>query len=250
MSGCILRAQRTGRIRDHAFGAVGLTFAMLCRPMSAFGIGLPFGALLAWQLLRPSCGKRRPLGPTTRAIHRQLRRRALIVVAWGAPIVSGLGGMLFYNAAITGDAWVSPYQLYTDTYTPRHVYGFHNVTRGEQRLGPKVLENYDVWAEELTPSLAARNVGRRFIASSRWTIGIVPVVGAALVLLMSASTRNRGVLLVAAAIVSLHAVHVPYWFEGIMGWHYVFESAPLWVLLVAEATRRMYSPPGSSRDEH
>lgn len=235
-----LRAQRTGRFRDHALGAVGLTFAMLCRPMSAFGVGLPFGALLAWQLLRPTAGNGDPSDPR-QSDPSPIRRRALIVVAWGAPIAWGLGGMLFFNAAITGDAWVSPYQLYTDTYTPRHVYGFHNVTRGEQRLGPKVLENYDVWAEELTPSLAARNVGRRFIASSRWTIGIVPVVGAALVLLMSASTRNRGVLLVAAAIASLHAVHVPYWFEGIMGWHYVFESAPLWVLLVAEATRRMFA---------
>ncbi|MFO1095284.1 MAG: glycosyltransferase family 39 protein [Planctomycetaceae bacterium] len=220
-----LRAQRTGRVRDHVFGGLGLTFAMLCRPMTAFGIGLPFGGLLLWQLATAPA---------------PLRRRASIVIAWSLPILAGLGGMLCYNSAITGSPWVSPYQLYTDIYTPRHVYGFHNVTRGEQHLGPKVLEHYDVWAEELTPALAARNVGRRIVASLRWTLGIVPITAAILVLLCARSTWNRGVLLIFGAVVSLHAVHIPYWFEGIMGWHYVFESAPLLLLVVGAATEVLF----------
>jgi hypothetical protein len=45
--------------------------------------------------------------------------------------------------------------------------------------------------------------------------------------------------LVAASIVSLHAVHVPYWFVGIMGWHYVFETAPLLLLLFAVTSREL-----------
>ncbi|MBL8851173.1 MAG: glycosyltransferase family 39 protein [Planctomycetaceae bacterium] len=228
-----LRAQRTGCIRDHALGAVGLTFAMLCRPMTAFGVGLPFGAWLLWQLLRPPSSGGNEVAATW-------RQRAAIVIAWGAPLLCGLGGMLYYNQAITGDWRVSPYQLYTDTYTPRHVFGFHNVTRGEQHLGPKVLENYDQWAEDLTPALAARNVGRRMVASLRWTLGIVPIVGTVLILLLSPASWNRGVVLIASAVVSLHAVHVPYWFEGIMGWHYVFESAPLWLLLVGAAMRNWH----------
>lgn len=232
-----LRAQRTGHLRDHALGAVGLTFAMLCRPMTAFGVGLPLGALLACQLVAGRCGANG--SGDAAAVHATRRRRALIVAAWGLPIVAGLAGMLCYNAAITGSPWVSPYQLYTDTYTPRHVYGFDNVTRGERRLGPKVLENYDRWAENLTPELAARNVGRRIVASLRWTLGIVPIAASTLILLLSPATWNRGVVLVFSAIVSLHAVHVPYWFEGIMGWHYVFESAPLWLLLVGAACRHL-----------
>ena len=227
-----LRAQRTGRLRDHALGAIGLTFAMLCRPMTAFGVGLPFGALLLWQLVR-----NRPARQDAAPMW-SLRQRGCIVAAWGIPLLAGMGGMLYYNSAITGSAWVSPYQLYTDIYTPRHVYGFHNVTRGEQRLGPKVLENYDRWAEELTPTLAARNVGRRIVASLRWTLGIVPILAAAVSLLMWRTGWSRGAVLIAAAIVSLHVAHIPYWFEGIMGWHYVFESAPLWLLLVAESSRR------------
>lgn len=227
-----LRAQRTGQVRDHLLGALGLTFAMLCRPMTAFGVGLPCGVLLFWQLFRPSQSAE-GLPPWT------LRGRTLVVAAWGLPLLAGLGGMLAYNAAITGNASVSPYQLYTDTYTPRHVYGFYNVTRGEQQLGPKVLENYDVWAEELTPPLAARNVGRRIVASFRWTLGIVPITAALLLLLFSRATWSRGVVLIAASVVSLHVVHIPYWFEGIMGWHYVFESAPLLLLLVGEAMSRL-----------
>jgi len=228
-----LRAQRTGKPVDHLLGACGLTFAMLCRPMTALGVSLPFGALLLWQLIRSQA-------PARDTITWTLRRRALIVAAWGLPLLAGMGGMLDYNASITGSAWVSPYQLYTDTYTPRHVYGFHNVTRGEQHLGPKVLENYDIWAEELTPALAVRNIGRRISASFRWTLGIVPITAALLILLFSPTTWTRGVLLVAASIVSLHAVHIPYWFEGIMGWHYVFESAPLLLLLVGVAATALF----------
>ena len=34
----------------------------------------------------------------------------------------------------------------------------------------------------------------------------------------------------------MHVVHIPYWFDGIMHWHYVFETGPLWCLLFAAAT--------------
>ncbi len=34
-----------------------------------------------------------------------------------------------------------------------------------------------------------------------------------------------------ASVLALHVVHVPYWFDGIMHWHYVFETAPLLLLL-------------------
>src|SRR5271155_19137 len=43
--------------------------------------------------------------------------------------------------------------------------------------------------------------------------------------------------LIAASVVSLHVVHVPYWFVGIMGWHYVLETAPLLLLLFAITSR-------------
>src|SRR5690606_37132164 len=95
-----------------------------------------------------------------------------------------------FNRAITGDGWLTPYQQYTDVYTPRHVFGFNNVVRGEQHLGPKVLENYDEWAQNLTPALAARNVGRRIMFSMIWTLGIVPLTLAGLVFLLTVDCWN------------------------------------------------------------
>ena len=52
----------------------------------------------------------------------------------GAPVLVGLLGVFFYNQALTGSGWRTPYQAYTDIYTPRHVYGFDNVVRGDARI--------------------------------------------------------------------------------------------------------------------
>ena len=242
-----LRARRTGSALAALLAGCGLAFAMLCRPMTAFGIGLPFGAHFAWWLLRGREAFQKPgffekpgfLGAVVPTAAASIRRRLTLAAALAGPLVGGLGIMLACNRAITGDPLVSPYQLYTDIYTPRHVFGFNNVVRGEQRLGPKVLENYDRWAENLTPELTGRNVLRRLTTSLRWTLGIVPLGLAALAVMLSRGERNVPCRLVGAAIVALHLVHVPYWFEGIMGWHYVFESAPLWLVLFAEGTRRL-----------
>ncbi len=136
-----------------------------------------------------------------------------------------------------------PYQLYTDIYTPRHVYGFSNVERGEENQGPRVIEKYDRWAENLTINLAAKNVAHRTLASLNWTLGIVPldysgrdfpVIGVPL--------RNVNVWLIFCRyrVNTLHIVHIPYWYDGIMHWHYVFESGPLWALIFAVVTGRLF----------
>ena len=242
-----LLSRRTGSVSAALLAGCGLSFAMLCRPMTAFGIGLPFGMHFAWWLLHGRAAFQKPgffkkpgfLGAAVPTATASLRRRLTIAAALAGPIVGGFSVMLAYNRAITGDALLSPYQLYTDIYTPRHVYGFNNVERGEQRLGPKVLDHYDRWAENLTPELATRNVLRRLTTSLRWTLGIVPLGLAALALMLSRGEPNAPCRLIVAAIAALHLVHVPYWFEGIMGWHYVFESAPLWLVLFAEGTRRL-----------
>ena len=215
-----------GKVRYTAWAGVGLSFAMLCRPLTAAGVALPCGLWFAWWLI---WGRDTPV-----------RHRLAAAVALGGPILLGLIGMFAYNRAITGNGWVTPYQQYTEAYTPRHVFGFHNVTRGERALGdrplPKVTRNYDVWAEELDSSLAMRNVWARWISSWQWTLGIVPLLLGTVVSIGSGMLRCRGWALILAGILSLHAVHIPYWFDGIMHWHYVFESGPLWLLLFAGAT--------------
>lgn len=236
-----LRCLRTGGKWAALLASLGLAFAMLCRPMTAFGVSLPFGAYFAWWLLtgRGGFDPARPEHDTPAHAHSPWRSRLALALAMGGPIFLGLGAIAVQNRAITGDALTTPYQVYTDVYTPRHVYGFNNVERGEERLGPKVLDNYDRWAENLTPRLALENVRTRLTASLRWTLGIVPLAFAAIALGFSRGVVSVPIRLVGWAVVSIHAVHIPYWFEGIMGWHYVFESAPLWLVIFAEASRRL-----------
>jgi Dolichyl-phosphate-mannose-protein mannosyltransferase len=225
-----LRFMRTGRASAAFWAGCGLSFAMLCRPMTAAGFGLPFGI---WMLVKLGRGLRQP----TSDDGRRLLKSTLCLAA---PLAAGLALLLFYNWAITGNGLLSPYQLYTDTYTPRHVYGFNNVVRGERRVGPRVMDNYDRWAENLTPGLALRNEETRLAASARWTLGLIPLAMAGVIFLMAALWwLEARWWLVAASVVSLHAVHIPYWFVGIMGWHYVFETAPLLLLIFAVTSREL-----------
>lgn len=223
------RMRTRNRSGDALLAGVGLAFAMWCRPMTAAGVGLPFGIVFGYWLLTGNGGS--PNVP--------LKRRGKLAVALAGPLIAGLGGIYGYNLAITGDGLLTPYQRYTDIYTPRHVYGFNNVVRGEQRLGPRVMDNYDRWAENLTPELAAENVGKRLIASTNWTLGIVPLCMVAVVFVVAVPRTDGKSWLIFLAIVSLHAAHVPYWYDGIMHWHYVFESGPLWALVFGVVTCRL-----------
>ncbi|MGH7129974.1 MAG: hypothetical protein ACREIV_15490, partial [Planctomycetaceae bacterium] len=162
------------------------------------------------------------------------------IAALAAPLVAGFGVIAWQGRALTGEWTTTAYQLYTDIYTPRHVYGFDNVKRGEERLGPKVLESYDSWAENLTPALAARNVRNRVVASAQWMLGVVPLAMAAVVFLAWVPATDRRWRLIAASLLSLHALHVPYWYDGIMHYHYVFESGPLLLLMFAGATAALF----------
>lgn len=214
-------------MRTHTWGAalvagIGLSFAMLCRPMTAAGFAFPFGVWMAWWLVCPTAAS--------------WRTRSAAVAVMGIPLAAALVVLALQNQAITGDWQTTPYQQYTDIYTPRHVYGFNNVVRGEQRLGPKVLDNYDRWAQNLTPALAARNVLDRLRASGQWTLGLVPLVMSLVAFCGLTRHEDSRWKWIAAAVVSLHVAHVPYWFVGIMEWHYVFETAPLLLLITAGAT--------------
>ena len=210
----------------------GLTFAALCRPMTAAGIGLPFGLyLLAWLFRGDATSVRRvATAGTPPARIPATRTRLLLTVLVGVPVLAGGGGLFAYSRAITGSGWETPYAQYLKIYTPRHVYGFNNVVRGERHLGPRVIRNYDEWAENLTAPLAARNVVRRFEASWQWTLGLLPLAMSAVIGIVTWRIQPIGWRLILASIASLHIVHIPYWYDGILHYHYIFESGPLWAL--------------------
>ncbi len=210
---------------------IGLIYAMYCRPMTAFGIGLPYGI---WYLVSVLKAKQWNLAQKTKQL-----------LAIGIPVFGGLLLMLPYNAKITGNALETPYSQYTKLHTPRHQYGFHNRSRGEkwiarhQQAGNPlpVIEHYDRWAEELTLELAIKNEKHRLIASSQWTLGIIPTLAGIVFFCVIGQKDRKQWWALAAAIFSLHLVHIPYWYDGIMHWHYVFESAPLLVLIFARSTQ-------------
>ncbi len=229
-----LKMMRTPSFASAFLAGAGLVFATSCRPMTAAGIGLPFGVwLFFWGLSSPKQLKNGLNFP----------RRLALVASMALPIGLGIGGMMAYNSQLTGNPFLTPYQLYTDIYTPRHVYGFNNVERGKSSTTTKVVEKYDHWAENLTPALAARNVKDRLIASGQWILGLVPLAMALSVFpFLVGRTQSSFCLadsrwwLIFFAAVSLHLAHIPYWFQGIRNWHYVFEAAPFVLLAYAGVT--------------
>lgn len=217
-----------------------LSFAMLCRPMTAAGFGLPFGIWVLTWLIR----NRR----------RSRRLTVAILTGYGVPLLLGFGIILAHNKLTTNDAFKSPYQLYTELFTPRHMYGFNNFERAEPFLmknADRILQHYDRWAENLDAERAVRNVGIRFLASWQWTLGLSALIVSGCVFLLAGrgrfarndSQQNSGRdkltarwWLIPASIVTLHLAHVPYWYDGILHWHYVFETGVLWCLVASGAT--------------
>lgn len=211
-------------------GGFGLTSAMLSRPMTAAGVALPFGIWILYRLVRSG----------------ELRSHfARISVGLGANILCGFALLAVYNNSVTGDFLTTPYSVYTNSYTPNHVYGFNNVERGKAVEADKRIAKYDGWAENLTPALAVRNMRNRMRWSFVWTLGLVPNAMLAVCCLILWPRLSFAARMLFASIVSLHVLHIPYWFDGIMHYHYVFESGALWcalagMLLVTLARQRSF----------
>ena len=216
------RMQRTDSGLWAGISGVGLTLAMLGRPMTAAGFALPFGIWLsvaAWR--REHSWK--------------------LLVGFAVPLMTGFTLLGLHNRAVTGSFMSSAYQEYTDTFTPRHRYGFGNGMEKNPGNGPPVIQKYDEWADDLTIQRAAANVWNRLLGSLRWTWATVPLALCCLAGLVcilrdpEAVCRGKdnviGIRLLILSIVTLHIVHIPYWYDGIQHWHYVFESCvPLLIL--------------------
>ena len=218
-----VRMMATNRLRHASLAGTGLALAMLGRPMTAAGFALPFGIWLLFHMLRN-------------------RQHWRLAIGFAVPLVCGFAVLAVVNQEATGSIFRTAYQEYTDTYTPRHRYGFFNAELPDDQDMTKVLTAYDEWATNLTPGVAMKNVWNRLFYSVQWSLGFIPLLFGILMAgrllvpvfdedISSALFRRRGLILLAASIVSLHIVHIPYWFDGIMHWHYVFETAPLLLLL-------------------
>ncbi len=226
-----LRFMDHARVRDIVIAGAGLSLAMLSRPMTAAGFALPFGIWLLVSLIR-QIFRRETKSPTAKW------SPVRVLAGIGIPLILGFGLLALMNHAITGNWLKSAYQLYTDTWTPRHRYGFDNANINPALPESKVLQWYDNWAENLTIAKAQSNVVQRTIYSLRWTLGIAALTFCVIAALATCFDRDdRRPLLLFCSVLMLHAVHIPYWYDGIMHWHYVFETAPLLLMLATLGLR-------------
>jgi len=217
---------RTNARRYALLSGLGLSAAMLGRPMTAAGFALPFGCWLVVRWWKDRGGKLDSESQTM-----SIGTRSLVLM--GVPLVLGFLILGVQNHQVTGTWHRSPYQAYTDQFTPSHRYGFDNADASQLVDVPESIRAYDAWATNLTPSVAANNVGQRVLASVQWTLGIIPLCCGGILSVLCLFDRNQRkfVGLLWASLLSLHLVHVPYWYDGIMHWHYVFESAPYLIMI-------------------
>lgn len=228
-----LRLMASAKTSDAWIAGIALTLAMLGRPVTAAGFALPFGVWFAIQVGRRQLQKDTSVKapPALRFAH---------MLGMGVPILVGFVVLGITNHCITGQWNRSAYQYYTDTWTPSHRFGFNNAEIGQQVAGPKTLQAYDRWATNLTPARAVVNLNHRLIASSQWSVGIIATMFAVVCALPSCCRWSGGDIrigLVFLSVISLHVVHIPYWYDGIMHWHYVFETAPLLIMLMTVGLR-------------
>ena len=140
------------------------------------------------------------------------------------------------NQDATGNWSQTAYGKYTEEFTPRHRFGFNNAVDTPTSKGPPAVKSYDEWATNLTASKAAENVWNRLYASFQWTLAVIPLVFGLLMaapILLRAQmkqsefsgeteqllTNKHSTLflrLLACSILTLHAVHIPYWYDGIL----------------------------------
>lgn len=224
----------TGAPRNALLAGMGLAFAMLCRPLTAAAIGLPWGLWFFWQwgnalLHSHSSGTG------------ERRKWTLSALGLGIPLLLGFLLMGAQNSSVTGDAFLSGYQQYTQIYTPRHSFGFHQ-SENENRPSDhqqKVLTTYNEWAVELDTTLAISNAVQRLKGSLEWSLGLIPLAMTGVIWLFTFPWQSRTVQLIGASIVSLNLAHIPYWLDGMLGHHYVLESGPLWILLFAVISQQV-----------
>jgi len=229
-----LRLMKNHCVTDATIAGISLSLAMLGRPMTAAGFALPFGVWLLAGLIRQQFARRQSVTTSTTATKRLAVTWSpmKIVAGIGVPILLGFVVLTIMNHAITGRWMKSAYQLYTDTWTPRHRYGFDNANIDPAFPESKVLKTYDDWAENLTRGKAASNVVQRTVYSLRWTLGIAALMFCIIAAMATClDIRDPRPLLLLCSVLTLHAVHIPYWYDGIMHWHYVFETAPLLLML-------------------
>jgi hypothetical protein len=205
--------------RVAAVAGVAIGFAFLCRPLTASGIGFPFAIYSLLRVWRPrSTGE----------------RRSIVSMMIGFLAVAAV--LPLWGWATIGAVRETPYDVYTRTRTPSHVYGFYNVERGRSRKSEVVFHPYDSWATNLLPEHAWPTVNERIDNALREGAGGRLFAGLLLVLsLASLRGRDDRIALLWLGILGLVLAYAAYWFVGVYGFGYLAEALPF-ALMIAAST--------------
>ncbi|MBX9655128.1 hypothetical protein K2Y11_16060 [bacterium] len=206
------------RKRFALIAGLAIAWAFLARPLTAVAITGPWGLYALSQSL----------------IHRRLHRSTLITLIIG--FLPGPVLMAGYNFAITGSPLVTPYGQYTAMYTPSHVFGFYNRTRGLAQRTDETQIAYDDWVEELTPESSAFVSLTRWRHAVPWIAGFIPVALFGCLSILQVNALGDRLLLPWLSIFCLTAIHVPFFYGGIFGWSYLTEGAPFLLFAMGIAT--------------
>ena len=165
-------------------------------------------------------------------------------LAWPLPC----SGLFFYDRAITGNGWTTPYSLYTESTLPVTLWIQQCRT---WRTAPGAAGHRELrqMGRESDPRAGGDEMSARgCTASWKWTLGIVPLTLALAGGLVLWRRLPRGSLVDSRQASSLCTpCTFPYWFVGMEDHHYVFESGPLWAVWTAVVSVSRRCGPGSRR---
>lgn len=223
--GAVRFAKRTSLL-DVWLCSSGLGYGLLCRPLTAAAWG---GGVLLWLITL----NYRANGMYVRLLH---GRYVKCAVAACVPIAAAGLAQAACNHQITGNWALTAYIAYQERHTPSHRYGFDNALRPPIPSGDKVLHAYDRWAINLTPAVALSNARKRLWRSIQYAMSPEVILSSICVFVVLLAKVDSSAAILLELIAAVHLVYVPYWFVGILEMHYVFETLPLWALIVGCTT--------------
>jgi len=222
--GSLPRLMRSAKRRDALWMAFGLAILSNTRPYEGLALCLPVALILsAWAL-----GKK---GPPTEILLPQ------VVIPIAAVLCAIVVVMGYYNFRVTGNAFLTPYQVSAKTYTGVPPFLWQRPWQPPQYHHPVMRQYYDSLLQDYENSRALKGFYQhslRFVEIA-WLFFVGPVFTLALLGLPAVrrDRRMRGPLLIGSLF--LLALLVETWIHP----HYFAPATALFYLLLMQSLRHL-----------
>ena len=222
--GSLPRLMRSAKRRDALWMALGLAILSNTRPYEGLALFLPVALILSTWIL----GKKRP---PTEILLRQ------VVIPIAAVLCAIVVAMGYYNFRVTGNAFLTPYQLSTKTYTGVPAFLWQRPWPPPQYQHPVMREYYLSLFHDYENSRTLNGFYQhllRFIQIA-WLFFVGPVFTLALLGLpaVTRDRRMRGPLLIGSLF--LLALLVETWIHP----HYFAPATALFYLVLMQSLRHL-----------